>query len=394
MIPGAHPLEGRLRSYPWGGDTFLRDLTGGGGDGPVAEWWLGGHPDAPSIVRLQDGDAPLDAVVAASPVAVLGPAVAARFGRLPFLLKVLDVRGMLSLQVHPDRARARRRFVEEAGLPSERRHYRDDNHKPEMMVALDRFHLLHGFRPVDGIVAALSRHAGTRDLAADVTRRGLSAAYAALFAMPADEIESRLAAVVAAGRDADDTVPEHWLARAADTFGRHDPGLFAFFFLDLLILAPGEAIHQPAGLPHGYLHGRCIELMANSDNVIRAGLTTKSVDIAELLEVIDTAPTPPHRMPATAPAPRITRWETPCDDFALDLVRPVPDEPTILVAEGPEILLAMAGTALVEAANGRFDLPRGRALFLTSGARATLTGSPGTEVFRARVGLEAAHGGT
>ncbi|NLH81507.1 MAG: mannose-6-phosphate isomerase, class I, partial [Phyllobacteriaceae bacterium] len=90
MVPGAHPLEGRLRSYPWGGDRFLRDLTGEGGDGPAAEWWLGAHPDAPSLVRLPGGDAPLDAVVAAAPVAVLGPAVAARFGRLPFLLKVLD----------------------------------------------------------------------------------------------------------------------------------------------------------------------------------------------------------------------------------------------------------------------------------------------------------------
>ena len=389
MIPGAHPLEGRLRSYPWGGDTFLRDLTGAGGDGPAAEWWLGAHPDAPSLVRSPTGDAPLDAVVAAAPEAILGPAVAARFGRLPFLLKVLDVRGMLSLQVHPDRARARRRFAEEAGLPAERRRYRDDNHKPEMMVALDRFHVLHGFRPVEAIAGALSRHAGTRDLAAEVTRRGLRAAYAALFDLPGEEIEHRLADVVAVGRDADDGAPEHWLARAADAFGPRDPGLFAFFFLDLLILAPGEAIHQPAGLLHGYLHGRCIELMANSDNVIRAGLTTKPVDVAELLEVIDAVPSPPHRMPATSPAPRITRWAAPCEDFALDLVRPVPDAPTIFVAEGPEILLAMAGAARVEAANGRFDLPRGGALLLTAGARAALTGMPGTEVFRARVGLEA-----
>jgi len=389
MFPGAHPLEGRLRSCPWGGDTFLRDLTGEGDGGPAAEWWLGAHPDAPSIVRLPDGDVPLDAVVAAAPDAVLGPAVAARFARLPYLLKVLDVRGMLSLQVHPDRDRARRRFAEEAGLPPEQRRYRDDNHKPEMMVALDRFHLLHGFRSVEAIAAALSRHAGTRDLAAEVTRRGLHAAYAAIFDMPGEEIERRLADVVAAGRDADDTALEYWLARAADTFGRRDPGLFGFFFLDLLILAPGEAIHQPAGLLHGYLQGRCIELMANSDNVLRAGLTTKLVDVAELLEVIDTEPVPPHRMAPTSPAPRVTRWAAPCEDFALDLVRPDADEATTLVAEGPEILLVMAGTARVEAANGRFDLPRGRSLFLAAGARVELTGTPGTEVFRARVGLEA-----
>lgn len=391
MVIEISPLEGRLRPYPWGGDDFIRRLVRCGGEGPAAEWWLGAHPDSPSILHRADGPIALDRAVADDPIGLMGAAVAARFERLPFLFKVLDVERMLSIQVHPDREQARLGFGREAGLPPEMHSYHDDNHKPEMMVALDTFHLLHGFREPGRICLHLDAHASTRDLASRVADEGIAPVYAALFTMPPAEIEARIRPIVDGLERwpaVDRGSPEHWLARAVATFGNcRDPGLFAFFFLNLVALEPGQAIYQPARLLHAYLHGRCIELMANSDNVLRAGLTTKRVDHVELLAVVDVTPEVPHLHRPHPIAPGVLRYPVLCDDFSLDEI----DLGTIgkieITALGPEILFVMDGTATLRGAGFAGPLARGEAVFVTAGSRATLSGDSDARVFRVQAGL-------
>ena len=153
-------LQGRIQNYAWGGTQYLADLLDRDLKGQkAAEYWLGAHVNAPSIVRSNDGDKPLDALLASNPEVYLGPEITKKFGRLPFLFKVLDVKDMLSIQVHPSKKEAEKgyKLENEMGIPTQASHrnYKDDNHKPEIMVALSEFWLLHGFLPKEQLTERL-----------------------------------------------------------------------------------------------------------------------------------------------------------------------------------------------------------------------------------------------
>ena len=260
--------------------------------------------------RLRAGREPLDKLIAEAPEAILGQAANAHFGgRLPYLFKILDVHKMLSIQAHPTLAQARRGFAREnaegISLEASSRNYKDDNHKPEIGVALTEFWMLHGFRPLEQIAetfgqysragcadARLSPAAGCRPATIMRPAAGLlRELYSNVMTMPQEQVDSLLNALLSrlqAKPPSDKDSADYWALRAAENFplpgGHRDRGIFSVYLLNLVHLRPGQGTFQPAGVLHAYLEGVNVELMANSDNVLRGGLTTKHVDVPELLE--------------------------------------------------------------------------------------------------------------
>lgn len=345
MTPLVNPTQG----YAWGSATAIPELLGVAPTGaPVAELWLGAHPVAPS--RL-DGR-PLDAVIAERPDALLGPASVARFGpRLPFLLKVLAAARPLSLQAHPSLAQARAGFAREnaAGLPrtAPGRTYRDDNHKPELLCALTPFRALCGFRPVAHTRALLAglRVGGLLPLLATLDAAGLGALFEAVMTLEPGARAALVADVVEACRSRPPRGFEAECATATALAEAYpgDAGVVGALLLNLVTLAPGEALALGAGNLHAYLEGTGVEVMANSDNVLRGGLTSKHVDVPELLRVLDFTSGPAPVVRARG-APEAV-YESPFADFRLSRVD-VRGAVT-LPRRGADVVLCTAGAVTV-----------------------------------------------
>lgn len=336
-------LDGVLRRYEWGSRTAIPRLLGIEPDGrPAAELWFGAHPDDPCSVV--EGGTTLDAFIERDATGALGPDVADRFGgRLPFLLKVLAAEKALSMQVHPTRAQAQAGFAAEdaAGIARDaaERNYRDPNHKPELLCALTPFEALCGFRPVSETLTVLEQLALPELGFLSELLRGsdpLRAAFTALVTRPDPAaIVAALAARVAEAADG----PLHAARLAAEDFPG-DVGAVLALLLNHVVLAPGEAIFLGAGTVHAYLRGTGVEIMANSDNVLRCGLTPKHVDVDQLLAITDfTELANPLCEPVGG------RFDVPVDDFAL--TRLALDEPTGLHDPGPTIVLCAEGRATV-----------------------------------------------
>jgi mannose-6-phosphate isomerase len=301
-------IKGRIQHYSWGGKTFLRDLLNI--DEPVelpyAEYWLGVHPNGVSSVMLsENATTGLQTFIQSDKKKYLGQHVLANFNTLPFLLKVLDVKDMLSIQVHPTQQAAIAGYnrENELGIPLDapNRNYKDQNHKPEIMVALSDFWLLHGFSA--DIEIRLDKYPLLNSFKSDFLDGGIRSLYKKIMELPQQEID-RLLSVHAANiiprfekgefnRDS----PDYWAARAFIVFdsndGHFDRGIFSIYLFNILHLKQGEGVFQGAGMPHAYLEGQNIELMSNSDNVLRAGLTNKHVDIPALLSNLEFVPTIP-----------------------------------------------------------------------------------------------------
>src|ERR1019366_9364192 len=326
-----------VRPYPWGSRHAIAELVGrpAPAPGPEAELWMGAHPSAPSGVARDARRTTLDAVIAADPDRELGPGCVARFGpRLPFLLKVLAAEQALSIQVHPSRAQAQAGFRAEnaRGLAPDdpARNSPADWPKPELLYALTPFEVLAGLRPPADAAAFL------RALAVDA----LAPLAARLEAAPPPGHPSPAAAAsgqVVAG------VPAAAVRIAADHPG--DLGLVASLLLRHAVLEPGQAMFMRAGGLHAYLKGTGIELLANSDNVVRAGLTGKHLDVAELLALLDPAVDVPVLSPRGL-ADGIAWFDTPAPEFRLYLVDLVGNT-VPLPGEGPRIVLCTEGSVLL-----------------------------------------------
>lgn len=378
-------LVNTVRPYAWGSTTAIPELLGTAPTGePQAEMWMGAHPGAPS--RTDRGS--LNALIDADPVGELGERSVDKFGpRLPFLLKVLAAGAPLSLQAHPDLAQARAgHAAEEAlGIPVDAPHrtYKDANHKPELICALTPFEGLCGFRAP----------AETADLIAALGVDSLKPYVDLLYAHPE---EAALREVLTALLTADpaemaNTVAE--AAAAADRLGGEhapyaglahhypsDPGVIAAMLLNRITLQPGEALYLGAGVPHAYLSGLGVEIMANSDNVLRCGLTPKHIDVPELLRVVRFEPADPAVLRPEASPSGEEVYDTPIDEFRLSrFVRPEGAAPTDLTSPTPQILLAVAGSPRA----GDVTLAAGESVFVPAGEKAELSGA-GT-VFRATV---------
>jgi len=380
-------LDNAVQHYDWGSPTRIHELLGTEPDGaPAAELWLGAHPSAPSLVALPD-DAPhqrrsLLEVVRSAPDAMLGPHVAERFGpRLPFLLKVLAADRALSLQVHPKPHAARAGFNREnrAGLPAEspQRSFHDDQHKPEMVVAVSQFEALAGFRSPRAILSLLDGLRGplvdgVRDeLRADRSDRGMRRAFSLLLAArrhpecathiraTVDAVHERLEAGSPFDR-ADATV----LQLAAEHPG--DPGAIASLMLNRVTLEPGEAMFTPSGQVHAYLSGLGVEIMASSDNVLRAGLTSKLVDEKALVECATFTPAPPVHptLETSGGRGQAHSFRAPVDEFALTLADVDASEPVALHGDGPRVVLCLDGKLTLSTARATVTLERGTSAFV------------------------------
>ncbi len=385
-----------VQHYGWGNTAFIPSLLGvQNPEGrPFAELWIGAHPDLPASAQLEPGHlVPLDRLIAAAPAAVLGAGTRAAFGgELPFLFKVLAAARPLSIQVHPNRAEAERGFAreEQLGIPPNdpKRNYRDRNHKPELLVALTDFHALRGFRPLAEIAAELASYPRLADLARrlDDGVAGLRRLYIELMCLPQPEVDALLAPLLAQCRrradDAKDPGRERcrWLLHADALYsatGHHDRGLLSFLLLNLLHLAPGEAIYLPAGELHSYLQGVGLELMANSNNVLRGGLTSKHVDVGALLEVLRLDPQDPEivrprRELGAEPDPKsgqveILAYDTPADEFALRRLRFGPGNPYQLRPKAVQLGLVLAGELEIAGAGTRLAFRRGGCFLLPAG---------------------------
>ncbi|MFD3580652.1 mannose-6-phosphate isomerase, class I [Streptomyces sp. NPDC058644] len=379
-------LTNTIRPYAWGSTTAIAKLIGVEPTGePQAEMWMGAHPGAPS--RTERG--PLDEVIDEDPGHELGRAAVARFGpRLPFLLKLLAAGAPLSLQVHPDLEQAREGFEDEEyrGVPIDapNRNYKDANHKPELICALTEFDGLCGFR--DPVEAA--------DLLAGLGVDSLKPYVDLLHAKPAEgALREVLTAVLTA--DPDEmaaTVTE--VTEAAQRLGgayapyagiaHHypgDPGVIAAMLLNHVRLQPGEALYLGAGVPHAYLDGLGVEIMANSDNVLRCGLTPKHVDVPELLRIVRFEATEPGILRPEASPDGEEVYETPIDEFRLSrFVLPDGAAPHDLTAGTPQILLCVAGSVRVGDAG---ELTPGQSVFVPAEEKTEVSGV-GT-LFRATV---------
>ncbi|ASF11956.1 mannose-6-phosphate isomerase [Nocardia brasiliensis NBRC 14402] len=380
-----HELVGALRSYAWGSRTALAQLCGRPVPSahPEAELWFGAHPADPAHVRIGEHTTSLLDFVAADPIRELGPAAAEFGGKLPFLLKILAAEEPLSLQAHPSAAQARAGFEREnrtnVALDSPMRNYRDDNHKPELVVALDRFEALAGFRDPHRTVELLRAlqvpglESYANLLAAQPDSDGLRTLFTTWITLPQPVLATLLPAVLdgcvryLSGKGKREFTAEARTALELAEAYPGDAGVLAALLLNRLTLEPGQGLFLAAGNLHAYLRGLGVEIMANSDNVLRGGLTPKHVDVPELLRVLDFEPID---LPVVLPEPAgdgSVRYTTPAPEFALrrfDLVAGSGQVP--LTAAGPGIVLCTAGSVRLLRGSTELALQRGAAAWISA----------------------------
>jgi phosphomannomutase len=388
-------LQGAVKHYEWGGYGFIPGLLRleNQQKKPFAELWIGTHPSGPATAQILGCSVPLDQLLEAAPEAILGEEAASRFaGRLPYLFKILDVRKMLSIQAHPDKRQAEEGFAREnaAGirLDAAHRNYKDDNHKPEIQVALTESWMLHGFRPWEEIAETFCRLPEFAPVAQDFSARLASPGhdshsrreilrelYSSVLTKPQTQIDAALNALLARlEREAQlaRESPDFWALRAAEGFplpgGHRDRGILSLYLLNLVHLRPGQGIFQPPGVLHAYLEGVTVELMASSDNVLRGGLTPKHVDVMELMRTLSFDSGLP-RILEGEPVSRAEKvYRTPAAEFELSRIEL---EPAASHARrspcGPEMFFALSGPVLVTSGHQKIPLERGDSLLVPHG---------------------------
>ncbi|GIF66078.1 putative mannose-6-phosphate isomerase ManA [Asanoa ishikariensis] len=375
-------LDSPIRDYAWGSRTVLARLQGrtAPSAGPEAELWVGAHPAAPSTLDGEDGPVSLADAIGAAPTGWLGADTVARFGpRLPFLLKLLAADAPLSLQAHPDLERASERFT--AGDPN----YVDANHKPELLVAIEPFDALCGFRDPRRSADALEALGGAplAPIVEHLRRGEIADAVELLLTWSGNRTD--LIKLITAGKAgepmADEFADDLALVRRLAADYPSDPGVLVALLLNHVRLTSGDAVWMPAGNLHSYLSGSGIEIMAASDNVLRGGLTPKRVDVGELLQVLRFDVLDEPVVKPIEIAQGVHTWPVPVDDFALHRVT----RPTQLSLSGPILALCTAGEITIGDATGVVSLTPGRAAVGPAGAGPLMIAGAG-EVYVASLG--------
>ncbi|EKS1844636.1 mannose-6-phosphate isomerase [Cronobacter muytjensii] len=368
-------LINSVQNYAWGSKTALTELYGvENPDGlPMAELWMGAHPKSSSQVQDAQGNIrALRDVIDADKTALLGEQVAARFGELPFLFKVLCADQPLSIQVHPNKQASEEGFAREnaAGIPLDaaERNYKDPNHKPELVFALTPFLAMNAFREFSEIVSLLQPVAGAHTaiahfLAAPDADR-LRELFAGLLNMQGEE-KSRALAVLKATVESQQGEPWDTIRFIAQ-FYPDDSGLFSPLLLNVVKLNPGEAMFLFAETPHAYLQGVALEVMANSDNVLRAGLTPKYIDIPELVANVKFVAKPAAQL-LTQPEQHgaTLNFPIPVEDFAFSL-HDLGTQPERLAQASAAILFCVEGEAVLSKDDQRLTLKPGESAFVAA----------------------------
>ncbi len=368
-------LINSVQNYAWGSQTALTDLYGipNPDNLPMAELWMGAHPKSSSKIEDASGNVrALRDVIEADKTALLGNAVADRFGELPFLFKVLCADQPLSIQVHPNKKASELGFAKEnaAGIPLDaaERNYKDPNHKPELVFALTPFLAMNAFREFSEIVSLLQPVSGAHTAIAHFLETpdaaSLSQLFASLLNMQGDE-KSHALAILKTALDSQQGEPWQTI-RVISEFYPDDSGLFSPLLLNVVKLNPGDAMFLFAETPHAYLQGVALEVMANSDNVLRAGLTPKYIDIPELVANVKFVAKPAADL-LTQPVKNGAELDfpIPVEDFAFSL-HDLSHTETTVAQESAAILFCVEGEAVLNKGEQRLVLKPGESAFIAA----------------------------
>lgn len=400
-MPGIYHLKGSVKHYDWGGIFFIPSLLNmeNKTNHPFAELWLGTHRLGDCQIEFPDqSNILLREFIDEHPEA-LGKRVEKKFGQLPYLLKAMDVKNMLSIQVHPSKRTAEKEFAREnkEGIPldSPKRNYKDDNHKPEMIVAMSDFWLIHGFKPKEKLTRVLKTIPEFNLLLILFEKFGYEGLYKSVMEMPQHEVNDilkplldRVIPLYKKG-ELDRSHEDFWAARAALTFLHHekiDRGIFSIYFFNLVHLKKGEGIFQDAGVPHAYLEGQNIEIMANSDNVLRGGLTNKHIDVKELLKNVKCKEAEVEILRGEKLTDNEIVYKTSAPDFQLSVFHLQKGKNISFSTTCAEIFLLTSGHVIVKNKIDSMELKPGKpsAIVLT-GEKAELSAVKDSMVFRATV---------
>ncbi len=337
----AYKLQGVNKHYDWGGTQFIPSLmkVKNETNKPFAEYWMGAHPSAPAQIETNNGTISIQ-----------------EFGNIPYLFKVLDVAKMLSIQVHPTKVNAEKGFLLEqtAGIEIDaaNRNYKDQNHKPEVMVALSDFWLLHGFLAPELLSARLQEFSHFHSLQEQFKHQDYQGLYSYFMHLPTSESDQILKplladAVISIQKGAVDKSHPHWWANkyynGVIPENNIDKGIFSIYILNIVHVKKYQGVFQGAGLLHAYLEGQNIELMANSDNVLRGGLTPKHIDIDELIKHVNFEPTYPSILLGDAMNGIETIYPCPVADFGLSKIVINRGETYTINSQSIEMLLVIEG---------------------------------------------------
>jgi mannose-6-phosphate isomerase len=398
-------LAGKVQHYAWGGYEYIPALLNitNPDHQPFAEYWMGAHTLAPSQVIIPGKEPlPLSNLINENPIAALGEEVYRKFGELPYLYKILDVREMLSIQVHPTRAEAIKGYNAENAMniapDAPNRNYKDKNHKPEVMLALSEFWLLHGFKPKELLLESLHKIPEFESFIPLFEQEGYKGLYRHVMEMPAAQADELLLPLLkremVMKKEGELTRKDAgwWVDKLYNGMlpaSGIDKGIFSIYFFNIVKLKTGEAIFQSAGVPHAYLEGQNVELMANSDNVLRGGLTPKHIDVPELMK---------HTL-FEGIVPEILNGEVlqfgevnyPCktEDFCLSKIMLSPTGRVQCKSRSLEILILLEGNVRVHGSTNEIDLKKGEAFVALANERYAITASGGKAVlYKAYVPLD------
>lgn len=385
-------LYGKVQNYAWGGNDFIPQLIGLSKDNkPYAEYWMGAHASASSEVQTNDHKQNLRALIELDPQSYIGDQVFQKFGELPYLFKVLDVKDMLSIQVHPSKEEAVKGFEKEEheGVPlnATHRNYKDKNHKPEVMVALSEFWLLHGFKSEELLNETLENIPELRFLQEIFSSDGYYGLYKKVMEMDQQQVDTLLLPLVQrelAKSDPNKNEPGFWVKKLyADhtDLKNLDRGVFSVYFFNIVHLHKGQAIFQAAGIPHAYLEGQNMELMANSDNVLRGGLTPKYIDVQELLKHVKFEATIPQILNGTNINETEKIFECPVPDFGISEIKLAKGSLFNSKTFSGEIFFIVKGS--VTAASDTFK--KGESFYALPDSDVSLTANDETLAYRAFV---------
>jgi len=393
-------LKNQIQNYSWGSNTFIQQLLGNDNASrePQAELWMGSHLQASSQVIMNGKEKSLREVILSNPEEMVGVEISCKFNNnLPFLFKVLAAAKPLSIQAHPGKQQAEKGFLKEntdnIPINSRIRNYKDDNHKPELIFALTDFELMCGFQPIAEIIERIDylkleeTIPEINDLRKAALENNLKGLYSKLMSITSNrdkyvlELKKRIENFKP--RNEHDKLISKWISKLADVYP-NDMGVFSPLLLNIIQLKHGEALFIEDGILHSYLSGSGLEVMANSDNVLRGGLTSKNVDIPELLQILKF-----DVQDIKTIQPDInnneTFFRTPAQEFQLSRIEIIEQQPQInSEIKSPEIMLCTAGSGKIFWNNSVLEMKKGESIFIPfSISEYTIEGN--LEIFRVSV---------
>ena len=391
---------GKVQNYAWGGLKYIPNLLHfeNKDNKPCAEYWMGAHPSAPSKLQVGNEQISLFDVIQQNPTEILTERVFNTFGELPYLYKILDVNEMLSIQVHPSKSESEKGFEQEnaAGIPinAPHRNYKDKNHKPEVMIALGEFWLLHGFMQLDKIEERLIEIKEFNVLLPIFKKQGLKELYRFLMEMTQEEVDTILVSLVKQERrrkhngELNKSMPGWWAAKVFqenEEIKNVDRGVFSIYLFNIVGLQKGEGVFQAAGIPHAYLEGQNVELMANSDNVLRGGLTLKHIDVPELMKHTLFEPIIPKVMKGESIGIIEKNYHCPVPDFDISKIELNAGNSYTALSASPEIFIVIEGGAVVNGTNVNMKLKKGDSFLVLPNENYSIAAIGNCELYKAFV---------